>query len=225
VSGQTLGLTCKYSLLMCSGDLDRLLQTLFPLLPMTTSPTLRSFIRRQILTDIKTANTPSKNHKLNRVVQTLLFGMVEKGMGADIVGNKGRFAAGSAAAQAQAKGGEALWAVTLIKELWRKNIWNDAKTVSIVVRACQHPNVKVQSAAVHFFLGDEDGEGAHDSDEDSDDEGPDLKKLAHQRTIKKKTKADGRRMDRARTVVNRVGPPDHSGDISARSVPCDVWLT
>lgn len=177
-----------------------LLQTLFPLLPMTTSPTLRTFIRKQILTDIKTANTPSKNHKLNRVVQTLLFGMVEKGMGADIVGNKGRFAAGGAAT-AQAKGGEALWAVTLIKELWRKTIWNDAKTVSIVVRACQHPNVKVQSAAVHFFLGDEDG--GVDSDDESDDEGPDVRRLEHQRTIKKKTKGDRQRLAKAHAVVGK----------------------
>jgi protein SDA1 len=167
---------------------------------MTTSPTLRSFIRRQILTDIKTANTPSKNHKLNRVVQTLLFGMVEKGMGADVVGNKGRFGSKQFTA-AQTKGGEALWAVTLIKELWKKTIWNDAKTVSIVVRACQHPNVKVQSAAVHFFLGDDD-EGAEESE--SEDEGPDLRRLEHQSTIKKKKKGDRNRMARATATVSKV---------------------
>lgn len=166
---------------------------------MTTSPTLRAFIRRQILTDIKVANTPSKNHKLNRVVQTLLFGMVEKGMGADVVGNKGRHALGGSAA-AQAKGGEALWAVSLIKELWRKTIWNDAKTVSIVVRACQHPNVKVQSAAVHFFLGDED----EDQDDEEEDEGPDLKKLQQQRVFKKKTKSDLKRLERATVTSNKV---------------------
>lgn len=41
---------------------------------------------------------------------------------------------------------------------------NDPKTVAIVALACNHPNTKVQSAAIHFFLGSEN-EG-----EDSDDE-------------------------------------------------------
>lgn len=183
----------------------RLLQTLFPLLPMTTSPTLRSFIRRQILTDIKTANTPAKNHKLNRVVQALLFGMVERGMGAEFVGNKGKHASSSSkvsSTTSAGKGGEALWAVSLIKELWRKSIWNDAKTVSIVVRACAHPHIKVQSAGLHFFLGDDEDGKADDSEEE--DEGPDLRKLGKQRTFKKKTKGDDRRMERAKVAVGKV---------------------
>lgn len=41
---------------------------------------------------------------------------------------------------------------------------NDPKSVAIVALACNHPNTKVQSAAIHFFLGSEN------EDEDSDDE-------------------------------------------------------
>lgn len=37
----------------------------------------------------------------------------------------------------------------------------DQKTVSIIVLGCFHPAIKVQSASIHFFLGD-DGE-KHDS--------------------------------------------------------------
>lgn len=40
----------------------------------------------------------------------------------------------------------------------------DAKTVSIVALGCSHPAMKVQSASIHFFLGEDD------DDEDSEDE-------------------------------------------------------
>lgn len=102
--------------------LDRLLRTLFPLLPILTSAPLRSSIRKTILTDIRTANAKTKNHKLNRMVQALLFGMVERGMGGDVEGSrvKGK---GKKHEDQDAKGGEAMWAVVLVKELWRKGIW------------------------------------------------------------------------------------------------------
>jgi hypothetical protein len=45
----------------------------------------------------------------------------------------------------------------------------DAKTVSIIALGCFHPNVKVQSASLHFFLGSEDEQD--DSDDDDDEVG------------------------------------------------------
>lgn len=113
------------SLLVCSSYPRRLLKTLFPLLPRTTSSSLRAFIRRTILSDIRTANLRTKNHKLNRAVQAMLFGMVERGMDAEVVGDKGKLRAGSgpAAPGAVQNGGEAMWAIVLTKELWRKGIW------------------------------------------------------------------------------------------------------
>lgn len=95
----------------------RLLKTLFPLLPRTTSSSLRSFIRKTILSDIRTANIRTKDHKLNRAVQTMLFGMVERGMDAEVVGDKGK-------AKTVAVGtDEAMWAIVLSRELWRKGVW------------------------------------------------------------------------------------------------------
>lgn len=102
-------------------------------------------------------------------------------------------------------GAEAMWSITLLTSLWRKSIWNDSKSVSIAVLACSHPNVKVQSAGIHFFLGKEDGEGGEDSDdEDEGGKGPDLRQLEHQRIIKKKTKGDERRMRKAHVTVSKV---------------------
>jgi protein SDA1 len=102
-----------------------LLKTLFPLLPRTTSASLRSHIRKTILIDIKTANAKSKNHKVNRAVQAMLFAMVERGMDAEVQGDKGKVRAnsGTESVQKPANAVEALWAVVLTKELWRKGVW------------------------------------------------------------------------------------------------------
>jgi hypothetical protein len=44
---------------------------------------------------------------------------------------------------------------------------SDAKSVSIMALGCLHPVVKVQSAALHFFLGSDQEEG--DSDVESEE--------------------------------------------------------
>ncbi len=61
---------------------EELLQTLFPLLSVTTSAAVRTSVQATILQDIKNANAKTKNHRLNRVVQGLLFGIVQKGIDA-----------------------------------------------------------------------------------------------------------------------------------------------
>lgn len=68
------------------------------------------------MTDLKTANTKTKNHRLNRVVQSLLFGMIESGMSGEIVGDKSR-------GKGKESGGEAMWAVMMVRELWKKGVW------------------------------------------------------------------------------------------------------
>ena len=55
-------------------------------------------------------------------------------------------------------------------ELYHKHIWNDPKTVNVVVTACFSPITKIMVAAIVFFLGkgeDEDrGKDSSDSDDD-----------------------------------------------------------
>lgn len=149
-----------------------------------------------IYADIKAANRSSQNHKLNRTVQGLLFDMVERGRGAEIEGTgvKGRKGKAAAAASTSGSAREAMMAVKLASDLWRKRIWTDAKTVQILASACLHPNTKVQSAAIHFFLspsGASDGSMAVDSDEDADAAaGPDMRQVKHQQKVNKKTRAN-----------------------------------
>lgn len=172
----------------------QLLRSLFPLLPRTTSSSLRLFIRKTILSDIRTANLRTKNHKLNRAVQAMLFGMVERAMDAEVLGDKGKVrAAVGPSVESTAKGDDAMWAVILTKELWRKGIWTDAKSVSIVALGCFHPVMKVQNASIHFFLGSDDDK------EDSDDEGDedvDVKGLHHRREINKKTRSGDKKLQK-----------------------------
>ncbi|TFK46042.1 SDA1-domain-containing protein [Heliocybe sulcata] len=177
-----------------------LLRTLFPLLPRTTSSTLRASIRSTILSDIRNANTPHKNHKLNRAVQAMLFGMVEKGMEAEVVGDKGKAKAIKPSHDGLASNGEeAMWAVVLTTELWKKGIWNDSNSVSIIALGCFHPVVKVQSASIHFFLGSED-----DNEEDSDDDDiPDVKALQHRREVKKKTRSGDKKIEKTKKAIKK----------------------
>lgn len=90
----------------------------------------------------------------------MLFAMVERGMDADVLGDKGKLRPSGP------NGEDAMWAVILTKELWRKQTWTDAKSVSIVALACFHPVIKVQSASLYFFLGGDQDE--QDSDDESD---------------------------------------------------------
>lgn len=55
----------------------------------------------------------------------MLFGMVERGMGGEVVGDKGKLRATNGPSNNRESGNtdEALWAVVLTKELWRKGVW------------------------------------------------------------------------------------------------------
>ncbi|KAJ3761848.1 SDA1-domain-containing protein [Lentinula raphanica] len=177
-----------------------LLRTLFPLLPRTTSSSLRSNIRKTILSDIRTANLRTKNHKLNRAIQAMLFGMVENGL-EDVsnFGNKGKQKeAGTGlhygtSDKTAGRGEDAMWAVILTKELWRKGIWDDVKPVSIVAIGCLHPVLKVQSGSIHFFLGDDDEK--EDSDEE-EEEDVDVRALHHRREINKKSRSGDKKLQK-----------------------------
>ncbi|KAJ4501710.1 SDA1-domain-containing protein [Lentinula lateritia] len=184
-----------------------LLRTLFPLLPRTTSSSLRSNIRKTILSDIRTANIRAKNHKLNRAIQAMLFGMVENGLD-DVAnfGNKGKqkevnngihFGTSDKTA---GRGEDAMWAVILTKELWRKGIWNDVKPVSIVAIGCLHPVLKVQSASIHFFLGDDDEK--EDSDDEEEEE-VDVRALHHRREINKKSRSGDKKLQKKLNVAKK----------------------
>ncbi|TDL29020.1 protein required for actin cytoskeleton organization and cell cycle progression [Rickenella mellea] len=182
----------------CMSSID-LLRSLFPLLPLTSSSSLRASIRKTILSDIRTANLKSKNHILNRAVQAMLLGMVERGMSSDA--DKGVAFVATTDKRTGHANDEALWAVALVQELWKKGVWNDAKTVSIMATGCFHPVVKVQHISIKFFLAIEDEEDSEDEEESPID----VKALHHRREVTKKTRSGDKKLSRTLKAAKKHG--------------------
>ena len=146
-------------------DSNTLLNTLWPLLVSTPSKTLRALLFQKILSDLRSSNSKATNHKLNRSMQTTCYNLI-------------------ASDPSSPKG---IWAVKLTRELWKRQIWTDAKAVSVMEVASLSKDAKVVTSGVRFFLGgDQEREEAAEEDSD-DDEDVDMGKLRHQAGINKKT--------------------------------------
>jgi protein SDA1 len=158
----------------------RLLHTLFPILVSTPSKTLRQLLFQKILSDLRTSNSKSTNHKLNKAMQTVLYNLVTS----DRTSSK------------------ALWAIKITRELWKRQIWTDAKTVEIMKESCLAENEKVVVGGVRFFLGG-DKEREEMEDESSDDDGVNVNKLKHQVGINKKSKKKARQVTKAIATVKK----------------------
>ncbi|KAK6955843.1 Severe Depolymerization of Actin [Daldinia eschscholtzii] len=161
-------------------DSNYLLTALFPILISTPSKSLRMILYQKILSDIRNTNTKTTNHRVNRTMQTVLYNLVTSDRSSP----------------------KALWAVKLVRELWRRQIWNDAKTVDIMRQACLADNEKVIVGGVRFFLGG-DKEREEFEDESSDEETIDIKKVKHSIGINKKTKKSKKVLDKAVDKVKR----------------------
>lgn len=157
-----------------------MLQTLFPILTTTPSKSLRTLLFQKILSDLRSSNSRTTNHRLNRAIQTVLYNLLTS----DRASSKG------------------IWAVKLTRELWKRQIWTDSKAVEIMKEASLADNEKVVGGGVRFFLGG-DKEREELEDESSDDGGVDIGKLKHQMGINKKTKKKAKVMERAVTTVKK----------------------
>ncbi|GJJ07757.1 hypothetical protein Clacol_001962 [Clathrus columnatus] len=105
-------------------------------------------------------------------------------------GDKGKLRVGTTVVDASSKqsADEAMWAVVMAKELWKKGVWPELGTMPRRCRSlalgCFHPHTKVQSASLHFFLGSDEEE----EEESDEDDIPDVKALHHRREVNKKNK-------------------------------------
>ena len=124
---------------------------------------LRSFLKDNIVNDIKNINAKSKDQKLNASLQSHMFTMLK---------DNATIAAKTS--------------LDVMISLYKRNVWRDAKTVNVIASACFSKVTKIMVTAVKFFLGsDED-----DDEEDSDDEEdlPTLKEVTMQNRFNKKTR-------------------------------------
>lgn len=161
-------------------DSSYLLTTLFPILTTTPSKSLRSLLFTKIVSDLRSSNTKTVNHKLNRTMQTVLYNLVTSDPSSP----------------------KALWAVKLTREMWKRQLWTDAKPVDVMRQACLADNEKVVVGAVRFFLGG-DKEREEMEDDESEDENIDIRKVKHQIGINKKTKKKAKALEKAVDKVKR----------------------
>lgn len=160
-------------------DSTSLLTTLFPVLISTPSKSLRSLLYSKIISDLRESNSKTTNHRLNRTIQTVLHNLVTS----DRTSTKG------------------MWATRITRELWRRQIWTDAKPCDVMKEACLSDNEKVVVGGVRFFLGG-DKEREQMEDDSSDDE-VDIKKVKHQIEINKKSKKRQKAVERALEKVKK----------------------
>ncbi|ODQ66545.1 severe depolymerization of actin [Nadsonia fulvescens var. elongata DSM 6958] len=159
-----------------------LIQTLFPILVSTNSKPLRSQIYSNLIQLVKSANTGTKNQKLNRAIQALLFNLLS---------------------DPESNG---LWATKITRELWRRGIWDDSRSVEIMSQAAVHPNIKVAVSAARFFLGADKERDAH-QEEDDEDEDLDLAGAKHRLEINKKNAKQKKKLQQAyKQLRKRNGP-------------------
>ncbi|KAI1618901.1 SDA1-domain-containing protein [Exophiala viscosa] len=161
-------------------DSTTLLQCFFPILISTPSKSLRALLFQKIISDLRASNSKTTNHKLNRSVQTTLHNLVTEDRSSS----------------------KALWAVKITREMWKRQIWTDAKAVEIMKEAALSDNEKCIVGGVRFFLGG-DKEREELEDESSDEETIDMRKLRHQAGINKKSKKAEKKLEKAAATVRR----------------------
>ncbi|CAH8513066.1 unnamed protein product [Heterobilharzia americana] len=144
---------------------------------------VRKTLRHFLVSDIKRMNKTQKQTKSNAVILTFLSKMIKD----------------SSSAVARE-------AVLILLSLFRKNVWNDARTANTIADSCLISNKKVYVPAVQFFLGKLKATGEMDSSSDSasdiDDETK-IKQLRMGHRVGVKTKGRKKRLERSIKNVNK----------------------
>ncbi|KAK7131481.1 hypothetical protein R3I94_016565 [Phoxinus phoxinus] len=172
---------CKALILLRNKDLvspTSLLGLFFELL-RCHDKLLRKTLYTHIVTDIKNINAKHKNNKLNTTLQNFMYTMLRD--------------SNPIAAKIS---------LDVMVELYRRNIWNDTKTVNVITTACFSKVTKILVAGLKFFLGKDEDE-KRDSDSESEDDGPTTRDLMIRYSTGKKTSKNKRKMEKAMKVLKK----------------------
>lgn len=157
-----------------------LLELFFQLLKCPDK-SLRTFLENHIITDIKNMNAKHKDMRLNSTLQNFMYTMLK-----------------------DSNPKAAKMSVDIMIELYKKNIWNDAKTVNVIANVgCFSKVTKVMVASLKFFLGADPDEKDPDNSEDSDNE-PDLKSAMLATRVNKKTKKRQKQLANVKKQVTKI---------------------
>ena len=141
---------------------------------------LRKFLETHIITDIKNMNAKQKDMKLNSTLQNFMFSMIK-----------------------DSNPKAAKMSLDIMMELYKKNVWNDAKTVNVIASiGCFSKTTKVMVGALKFFLGTDEDDENSDSDSDKDKE-PDLKGAMMTTRVNKKTKKRAKQLETVKKLYKK----------------------
>ncbi|KAI4471869.1 hsda/sda1-related [Holotrichia oblita] len=152
-----------------------LLELFFKLL-RSEDKNLRTFLETHIITDIKNLNSKHKNAKVNATLQNFMFTMLKD--------------SNSKAAK---------MSVDIMIELYKKNVWNDSKTVNVIATGCFSKITKVMVACLKFFLGKDVGE--KDSDDSDSENEVDPKEVMMANKFNKKTRKREKHLDKVKKLA------------------------
>ncbi|XP_062991612.1 protein SDA1 homolog [Elgaria multicarinata webbii] len=140
---------------------------------------LRKTLYTHIVTDIKNINAKHKNNKMNTTLQSFMYTMLQ-----------------------DSNPTAAKISLDVMIELYRRNIWNDAKTVNVITTACFSKVTKILVAGLKFFLGKDEDE-KRDSDSDSEDDGPTARDLMVRYSTGRKTTKNKKKLEKAMRVLKK----------------------
>ncbi|KAM6440964.1 protein SDA1 homolog [Liasis olivaceus] len=140
---------------------------------------LRKTLYTHIVTDIKNINAKHKNNKMNTMLQSFMYTMLQ-----------------------DSNPTAAKISLDVMVELYRRNIWNDARTVNVITLACFSKVTKIQVAGLTFFLG-KDADEKKDSDSESEDDGPTARDLMVRYATGKKTTKNKKKLEKAMRVLKK----------------------
>ncbi|XP_030421027.1 protein SDA1 homolog [Gopherus evgoodei] len=172
---------CKALILLRNKNLinpTSLLELFFELL-RCHDKLLRKTLYTHIVTDIKNLNAKHKNNKVNRTLQNFMYTMLR-----------------------DSNPTAAKISLDVMIELYRRNIWNDAKTVNVITTACFSKVTKILVAGLTFFLGKDEDE-KKESDSESEDEGPTARDLMVRYATGKKTTKHKKKLEKAMKVLKK----------------------
>ncbi|XP_009866879.1 PREDICTED: protein SDA1 homolog, partial [Apaloderma vittatum] len=172
---------CKALILLRNKNLinaTSLLELFFQLL-RCHDKLLRQTLYTHIVTDIKNVNAKHKNNKVNTTLQNFMYTMLR-----------------------DSNPTAAKISLDVMIELYRRNIWNDAKTVNVITTGCFSKVTKVLVASLKFFIGRDEDE-KKDSDSESEDDLPTARDLMIRYATNKKTTKRKKKLEKAMKVLKK----------------------
>jgi len=175
--------TCKALILLRNKNLASPMKVLELFFKLLNAPDklLRSTLYSHIVNDIKNVNAKHKNNKINTTLQNYMFSMLN---------DSSNIAAKTS--------------IDIMIQLYRKNIWNDNKTVNVIVTACCSKITKVKVTALKFFLGtDAPEENDSGNDSDSEDDESKARKLLVANQVSKKSGKKAKKLEKALSLLRK----------------------